>query len=209
MKKIDIKAFGFPKELEIKIDDLPVFIPIKDNRYNKPVYKKILNKIIKENNLKKVFIYGDKIHSRYFKIPYLNRSKYNDKDSDLRKVLKNALECYEKKFNTFPRAIVFLAPSYVNPIKNIIKKSLKDFYLGGFSSIFPAYEDYGSYWIEEYLSLQNIDTKKNPIDRGKPLYKACYGLGSIFKSSLVRKGAIFGKKIGIKKFYNLKNTLRD
>ena len=29
MKKIDLKAFGFPKELEIKIDDLPVFIPIK------------------------------------------------------------------------------------------------------------------------------------------------------------------------------------
>ena len=108
-----------------------------------------------------------------------------------------------------PRAIIFVAPSYINPLKNIIKTSIHNFCIAGFSSIFPAYEDYGSYWIEEFSNIKNIETKKNPIDKGSPLYKACYGLGSIFRSSSVRKGDIFGKKIGIKKFYDLKNTLRD
>ncbi len=209
MQKLDIDEHGFPDELKINMENIPVFIPLKDNRYNKPMYKKILNIIIKSNKLKKVFIYGDIKHANYFKIPLLNRNKNNDKNKDLQIVIKNALREYEKVYKKIPRAIVYIAPSFINPIKGILKKSLKDFYLGGFSSIFPAYQDFGSYWIEEESIFQNIDTKKNPIDRGNPIYKACYGLGTIFRTSSIRKSSIFGNRIGVRKFFNLKNTLRD
>ena len=49
--------------------------------------------------------------------------------------------------------------------------------------------------ISEFVDQPvNIDTKKNPIDRGNPIYKACYGLGTIFRTSSIRKSSIFGNR---------------
>jgi glycosyltransferase involved in cell wall biosynthesis len=204
-----IKDLVFPKELIINPDEVPVFIPLKKNAKNLNEKKKILNQIIKNNNIKNYFIYGYKKEHKIFNKYLLDRSKFRDENKELSEVLKNALNLYEKKFKLIPKAVGYVVLNYKYPIKRLLNELLKKLYLGGFSVVFPAFEDRGSYWVEERSEFTEIGRRDEPINRGLPLYRACYGLGSFFRTSRLRFNSLFKEKIGVKKFYNPINTIRD
>ena len=94
---------------------------------------------------------------------------------------------------------------YCNHKKNLLKEINKlklrliNFLNSGGDIVFPAYKDNGYYWFFDEETEKPISFEKELKfkEMRKSLYKANYGLGSIFNLSELKKGDILNKKIVI------------
>ena len=94
---------------------------------------------------------------------------------------------------------------YCNHKKNLLeeinklKSRLINFLNSGGDIVFPAYKDNGYYWFfdEETQKPISFEKELKSMEMRKSLYKANYGLGSIFNLSELKKGDILNKKIVI------------
>jgi len=197
---------NFPDELNIKLNELAIIFLTN----NKTLKINKIKKILKLNNIKKCYLYSKKFKHKIKNCENLDRDSNQDHNAPLSVVMKNSLKSYEKKTKNVPRAVIFFTLDYKNYFKNYLKVSIKEFCYNNYSIMFPAFEDKANYWIENNGRAEMIKTRlKEPVDVHKPIYRACYGLGTIIRPSRLRQNKIFDCKIGITKFKNNIYSIRD
>lgn len=68
----------------------------------------------------------------------------------------------------------------------------------GFDTVFGSVREFGHFWVRsENRTLQEVDSSFSPKPRREPLWKALYGLGTLVRASILRKGALTGGSIGM------------
>lgn len=203
--KGDIDFKEIPEVCSISHLDSVLFLPInskslKDSKLYEIEY--FIDEMLKINSVKKIIIIG-----------YASILKFFNNDNIIkidREMIKNNLEIgvfelINKSFSLIENNFVYDLGIYFNfknelrnEIENI-KLRLKNFPMTGADIVFPALKDYGYYWYFD-------DEKKQPVsfektlkvkEMRKSLYKASYGLGSVFSLAALKKGDLLNRKIVI------------
>lgn len=80
---------------------------------------------------------------------------------------------------------------------NSLKARLINFPRSGADIVFPAYKDHGYYWFFDEKTEEPVSFEKTLKfkENRRSLYKANYGLGSVFSLAELKKGDILNKKI--------------
>ena len=78
----------------------------------------------------------------------------------------------------------------------------------GYDTVFPGYEDYGHYWVENEETYEQINKSLDPRSERSPSFSALYGQGCLASASNIRKGKLVAGKIGILHVQDFRYTLR-
>ncbi len=188
-----------PQDLELlKYKDIYNLIKEINNNELISKYFFILPKKLPKNIIK---LFGDKIIFR--------KSKFNNSDFTLNEVLKDSLLSLEKKKNYFD-LVVIINPNYLFRPKKLFNKLINTHCLNGYDTVFMGTQETQDHWYYDE-KLQNYEQIYNDHElNNKIIYKSLIGLGSVTLPSLLRKGQIIGKNIGIvpikNKYFSLRNT---
>jgi rhamnosyltransferase len=138
--------------------------------------------------------------AKKFELKWLDRGKIKgEKSVELNLLLKDALRLIELG-GDFPDSLLYVNHSYEKRLSWIFDELISDAQSSGFDTVFPGLEDYGHYWFRqengEYLQTDPSLALRGDRD---PLLKACYGLGCLTATWVIRAGGMIGGKIGILK----------
>lgn len=123
-------------------------------------------------------------------------------------VIQKSLEKIEAK-GDFPMAILNVNYDYLNRPAGLFDELIFDAQYKGYDSVFPAYTDYGHFWLKNSDSeyKETDPSLKKRSDR-EPVYRALYGLGCVTSVAVLRTGKLVGGKVGILPVKDFKCTLR-
>ena len=165
--------------------------------------KSFFNKILKFDSLKKIVV-----------ISYVSIHKHFENDNNIilfdRNIINNnvklgVFELIQEVSLNIDFIHMYDIGMYCN-IKNnfkneidTLKSRLSNFPKTGADIVFPAYKDYGYYWYFDDNSKMPISFEKTLKfkEMRKLLFKANYGLGSVFSLAALKEGDLLNKKIVI------------
>ena len=181
-----------------------LFLPITESELSNEVLRKIeiLNsKVFELTSLKKIIIIGYKSIKKqidnYKDIVFFDREKIkNNLGLGIFELFKEV--CLKLNYIHEYQLGIYINLKYdINIIFEGIEKRLINFPQTGADIVFPAKKDYGYYWYfdeEDEMPISFERTLRMKNNRNL-LFKACYGLGSVFDLFALKQGELLGKKI--------------
>jgi len=202
----DIEFKDIPEVCSISHVQTLLFIPIiekelDDNKVHE--LKSLFTKALKIDSLKKIVLISYNSVFMNFEtndnIIFFDRSSIKD---NLKLGVFELIKEVSLKIKSIHQYDIGI---YCNHKKNLLeeinklKSRLINFLNSGGDIVFPAYKDNGYYWFfdEETQKPISFEKELKSMEMRKSLYKANYGLGSIFNLSELKKGDILNKKIVI------------
>ena len=202
----DIEFKDIPEVCSISHVQTLLFIPIiekelDDNKVHE--LKSLFTKALKIDSLKKIVLISYNSVFMNFEtndnIIFFDRSSIKD---NLKLGVFELIKEVSLKIEAIHQYDIGI---YCNHKKNLLeeinrlKSRLINFLNSGGDIVFPAYKDNGYYWFfdEETQKPISFEKELKSMEMRKSLYKANYGLGSIFNLSELKKGDILNKKIVI------------
>lgn len=129
---------------------------------------------------------------------WVNRELIKDSSNlGIEELLKFSLGFIESK-SIFPDAILYANYEYPFRPENIFDEMITKSQYGGFETIFMGLERYNHYWhLDTAGNMAIVDKSLASNKKRDPIYEACYGLGCLTSSSIIRAGKLIGGSIGI------------
>ena len=200
-----------PTSLKPENIQIIAVVPVKDDSRLSAKKEILLDETIKSIKKSK-FINSIYILSNHeYKIAdeesWIDRSdikKANNLSIDI--LMSSALEIIESKgFN--PSLLMYINYEYLYKLNKIDQLVIERQYKG-YDTVFPGYEDYGHYWIENEETYEQINKSLDPRSERSPSFSALYGQGCLASASNIRKGKLVAGKIGILHVQDFRYTLR-
>ena len=204
---IESNNLGLPEELPRSMHPgqatIIAVIPVNKNIKKDSIAYKLLSKLIEDikssNFINEIFLVSsDEKITIDLNTGWVNRELIKDSSIlGIEELLKFSLDFIESK-SIFPDAILYANYEYPFRPKNIFDEMIAKSQFGGFETIFMGLERYNHYWhLDSEGDMVLVDKSLASNKKRDPIYEACYGLGCLTSSSIVRAGKLIGGSIGI------------
>jgi len=136
------------------------------------------------------------------KCPFLRPEKLSESSVNLDNVQKYSLQEIEKK-GIFPDLIVHLEETFPFRTSELIDEMIVRLLEDGHDTLIAAKKEFGSIWHEnERNELNRIDMGDIPRDLKEKNLVGVKGLCCVTHPEFIRRGKLFGKKIGLFEYKN-------
>ncbi len=142
-------------------------------------------------------------------VHWLERNGDYDFQLSMSDMFSNALTDIEENEGRIIDALGFVDTTYINPRPDLLMSCLSSLFMLNYSSVFPAYVDNGNFWLENHTGFEEISNSLKRRDEKPKVYRACYGLGTFFKASVIRCKLALKENNGVIPFYEMEHALRD
>ena len=131
--------------------------------------------------------------------PFIRPSELATEDTSLDQVLKHCVDWLEENEDYIADIVVLLEITHPFREKELITQVLNTLIQQDLDSVFTAYEEYHSFWVQsEHGELKSIDDASYlPRQRKRPVYREVSGLVCATKAEFIKKGMRLGKKVGL------------
>jgi len=131
--------------------------------------------------------------------PFIRPSELATEDTSLDQVLKHCVDWLEENEDYIADIVVLLEITHPFRENELIAQVLNTLIQQDLDSVFTAYEEYHSFWVQsEHGELKNIDDASYlPRQRKRPVYREVSGLVCATKAEFIKKGMRLGKKVGL------------
>ena len=186
-------------------------VPIKDDK--RLSYKKemLLNETVKSIKKSRFVNRIYFLSNHKYKIAstgsWIDRKEISNVDNlSIDNIMSKALEAIELN-DYYPSLMMYVNFEYLYKL-NIFDQLILERQYKGYDTVFPGFEDYGHYWIEDDKTYKQINKSLDPRSERSPSFSALYGQGCLTSVSNIRNGTLVAGKIGILHVKNFKYTLR-
>ena len=213
IEKIETEQFLQIPET-FKPENIRLLIVINFSNYKKnDFYKKTLLNLIKDvvklDFNKQVFLvkpshFSEKIKDEKFQLHNLN------KKTNLTQILKFAINKNIKN-SFFPDYVLYLNADYLFRPLDLIKKLISEICNNGYDSLIPVFKHFNTNFVKKSKTSEFDIYGKNLKNRSEklPSYLSYYGLGTVVKTTIARKGLLISENNnGLFEVKNKLHTIR-
>ena len=174
---------------------------------NKPLLQYTLQRIEESKYIKKAIVSTDneKVAELAGKLgaeaPFIRSKEFSGDDVSLAKVYQYSLHEIEK-LRIFPDIVVCLEITFPFRHAGLIDDMIVELVEKGFDSVVAAKGENKAVWKELRDAVIQLDDGLTPRQFKEPTFIELRGIGCVTHPELLRKGDIFGNKIGIYKVNN-------
>lgn len=131
--------------------------------------------------------------------PFKRPVELTSDSSSLGMVLKHCVDWLAAEENYLVDIVVLLEITHPFREKGLIDKVIETLAQQGLDSVFTAYEEHHSFWMQgEYGELSKIGEEEEiPRQYKRPVYKEVSGLVCATKAAFIQKGKRLGDKVGL------------
>jgi len=214
IEKIDQDILNeIPDSFKPENVNIIALLPIKGNITKDSIQYDLINKTIenikKSKYINNIYVLSENRNLAFNNAIWLDRNLIdNSENLSIEILLKCSLEKIEENGN-YPQSIMYVNYEYINSPVDIFDNLILDAQYKGYETVFPGYIDYGHYWFKNLEDFIQTDNSMKSRNERVPIFKALYGLGCLCSTHLIRKGQMFGGKIGILPIKDLKYTFRN
>lgn len=202
---------NLPEGLKPENIQIAAIIPISDTKklslQKEVLLHETLKNIERSKFVNNTYLVSNHEYEIIAKESWINRKNIVDADDlSIDSIMLKTLEIIESK-GSYPSLLLYVNYEYLYKLDKIDQLILEKQYKG-YDTVFPGYEDYGHYWIENDESYEQINSSLDPRSERAPAFSALYGQGCLTSASSIRKGKLVNGKIGILHIDEFKYTLR-
>lgn len=191
--------------LDVERLNIVAIIPVRDENMSvggRELYEYSIEHARKSRYVKQVFVSTDdeEIKARAIdlgaSVPFLRDKQYSRFDVILERLMQYTLGGLEER-GIFPDILVLMEITYPLREMNLIDEMILQLVKEGLDTVIPARREYNSFWAEEGGSYKRIDEGYIPRQFKKITYTGVKGLGCVTHPAAVRRGQLFGERVGI------------
>lgn len=176
-------------------------IPLISHTIKYAKKSKFIKKIIVSTDNRETMKFSKKLGAE---IPFLRPKKFSALNVNLRSVQKFTLMNLEKK-NIYPDLVVHLEETYPFRDNNLIDESIKILLKNGFDTVIAAkQENDGWIWKKNNDQIIKLEDGDIPSKSKNKIFLGLQGVCCVTYPEFIRKGLLFGEKIGL---YEINNKL--
>ena len=200
-----------PNSLKPENIQISAIVPVNDieklGSQKEALLYKTLKNIKQSKFINSIYLVSNHEYSIAGETSWIDRKSIEDVDSlSIDNAMSETLKIIESK-EDYPSLLLYVNYEYLYKLDKIDQLILERQYKG-YDTVFPGYEDYGHYWIENDGSYEQINSSLNPRSERAPSFSALYGQGCLASVSSIRKGKLVNGRIGILHINEFKYTLR-
>ena len=200
-----------PNSLKPENIQISAIVPVNDieklGSQKEALLYKTLKNIKQSKFINSIYLVSNHEYSIAGETSWIDRKSIEDVDSlSIDNAMSETLKIIESK-EDYPSLLLYVNYEYLYKLDKIDQLILERQYKG-YDTVFPGYEDYGHYWIENDESYEQINSSLNPRSERAPSFSALYGQGCLASVSSIRKGKLVNGRIGILHINEFKYTLR-
>ena len=198
------------KSIDVKQLNIVALIPIRGPiQYinNKPLLYYTVKRAIESKYIKKVIVSTDDERIKKIAIklgaeaPFLRDSSFSNAHVNLAQVLKHSLDKIES-LKILPDLVVSLETTFPFRPRTLIDDMIIQLAENGFDTVIAAKKENRAIWKEKEGRIIQLDEGLTPRQFKDPSFIELRGVGCVTHAEFLRKGSLFGNKIGI---YELSN----
>ena len=120
-----------------------------------------------------------------------------DDDLTVETAISLALQKFEDEGNVADY-VLYANPEYLERDESIFETLIRAVLRNGSDTAFCGYQDFGHFWVEtDQEKWQQVDDSMEPREKRMPTYRALYGLGTVTRASIARRGSLVGEGVTI------------